>query len=90
MNEHPYRHDLALHVDDPSLPWNMDLQTAKELAVICLRDLAETPEDVEVYCQVGAMVRLGWIEHVLAQQRERFLEKQRAHHSPNEPKGLPQ
>lgn len=73
-----HRHDLSLHVDDPSLPWNMNLETAKELAVIGLRDMAETPEDVEVYVQVGCMIRLGWVEHVLDQQREHFLKKQRA------------
>lgn len=71
------RHDLSLSVNDPSLPWNMDLTTAKEVMIIFMRDIAQSPEEVEVYCQLGAMARLGWIEHVLKQQRADFIRKKK-------------
>ncbi len=57
-------------------PWDMDLSDAKEMMIVIMRDNAETPEEVEVYSQLSAMVRLGWIEHVLQQQKKAFLRTQ--------------
>lgn len=57
-------------------PWDMDLTEAKEMMITIMRENAETPEEVEVYSQLGTMVRMGWIEHVLRQQKNAHLREQ--------------
>lgn len=69
--------DLSTSVDDPSHPWNLNLTEAKEMMIVGMRDFAETREEVEVYVQLGTMSRLGWIEHVLRQQKNAFIRKQK-------------
>lgn len=63
--------------DKPQYPWDLDLTDAKEAMITIMRDAATTAEEVEVYVQLGTMARLGWIEHVLRQQKTASIRRRK-------------
>ncbi|MEM6636807.1 MAG: hypothetical protein AAF667_13065 [Pseudomonadota bacterium] len=64
----------------PTHPWDMDLIDAKEWVVRTLLEAARSPEQIEVAVQLGAMVRLGWIEHIIRKQKLAFIRAQKKAH----------
>lgn len=50
-------------------PWDMDLSEAKEWAIQTLRDNAETPEQIEVFCTIGSFIRIGWFDDIMIRRK---------------------
>lgn len=69
--------DPMTDVNHRSHPWNMEFNEAKEMMITGMRDFAETPEEVEVFAQVGAFLRIGLFDQLIQHQRTAFLARQK-------------
>lgn len=76
--------DPTTDVNHPSHSWNMDFTEAKEMMITGMRDFAETPEEVEVYAQVGAFLRTGLFDQLIDHQRTVFLARQKLQQEQND------
>ncbi len=63
-------------ITGPTQPWNMDFTEAKAMMTIILRDNVDTPEEVELYAQLGAFLQSPLFNQLIECQRLAFCCRQ--------------
>ncbi len=63
-------------IGHPSHAWNMDFTEAKAMMTVILRDNVDTPEELELYAQLGAFMQSPLFDQLIECQRLAFCCRQ--------------